>query len=114
MFAQSAFGFDGSEAFVPELEREAGPRSQAMREVPDGGRLSALASGECLWMANEQEADLALAGQKPETLEVVADVGPVHGRKPLGGQTEGVRQGEPDPFGADIERQYPSRLSKRR
>lgn len=114
LFTQTAFGLDGSETFIPELNREAGPGSQAIREVPDPSRLAALSPREGLWMANEQESDSSFPGHELEPLDVIADIGSLHGGKPLRGQPKGIGYSQPDPPGAHVKGEYPSRLASRR
>ena len=66
-------------------------------------RLRALGAAETQREANHDFSNLIVVEQTPQSLQIAAFVLPLEGGKPLGGNAQGVGDGDPNPPRADIE-----------
>jgi len=102
-FAQEAVGLGGRQPLVPEVNRQAELLAQFFREDPHLLRLGTFGSTHAQGQADHDFLDLVLANHLSELVEVVALIAALEGFEALGGDAEGVGDGDADAAGANVE-----------
>ena len=101
--AEDTVGLHGGEALVPELDREAGVAAEGSAPAADVDGLSALIAAEVAGEAEQPEADVVLAGEGGQGVQVSVAVLALQGGQTLGGEAQGIAEGEPNAALADVE-----------
>jgi hypothetical protein len=97
-------GVVGGEALVKEVVDEAGV--SLLESLGEGLGLGGLGAGRAVgveWIADEEDVDFVLADEAGDGLKIGTEGGAVEGEEGLGGETEGVGDGETDAAVADVE-----------
>jgi len=94
---EMAMSFGGGEAFVPEIERQAGFLVDVAGELLGLDGLGAEVAGHVEGVADDDGLAGVAAGEASEGAEVVAAGGAGEGEDGLSGEAEGVRDGDADP-----------------
>jgi hypothetical protein len=107
---EEGVGVVGGEALVEEMDGEvgvglAGCFRQGLGEGLGFGGLGAEAAVGVEGVADEEDFDVVLADEAGDGLEVGAESGAVEGEEGLGGEAEGVGDGEADAAVAYVERE---------
>jgi hypothetical protein len=103
---QEGMGVVGGEALVEEVEGEGGVG--LAERVGEGQGFEGLGAGGAIGVegiADYQDFDLMLADETGDGFEVGAERGAVEGEERLGGEAEGVGDGQADALVADVERE---------
>jgi hypothetical protein len=112
--AEEGVGFVGGEALIEEVEREGGVggADEFDEGVGEGEGFEGLGAGGAVGVegvADEEGVDVMLADEAGDGFEVGAEVGlgggAVEGEEGLGGEAEGVGDGQADALVADVERE---------
>jgi hypothetical protein len=101
---QEGVGVVGGEAFVEEVVDEGGVG--LFERLSEGLGLGGLGAGRAVGVeriADEEDFDLVLADEASNGFEIGAEGGAVQGEEGLGGEAEGVGDGETDAAVADVE-----------
>ncbi len=98
-----AVGLGGGEALVPEVDGEGELGAEVFGECLGLGGLGALVAGHVEGVADDGLGDVVLAEEAGDGLEVGASAGAVEGEDGLGGEAEGVGEGDADAAVADVE-----------
>jgi hypothetical protein len=102
--AEKGVGVVGGEALVEEVEGESGVLfPQGVGEGEGLGGLRAWAAVGVERVADDQNFDVVLADEAGYGFQVGAELGAMHGEERLGGEAEGVGDGEADAFVAYVE-----------
>ena len=103
-FVEDLVGFAGGEAFVPEVDGQAGELAELGGEGLGFGGAGAWFAGKMEGVADNDARDRVAAGEAGDGAEVFAGVAAAEeGEDGLGGEAKLVRDGDADAAGADVE-----------
>jgi len=104
--AEEGVGVVGGEALVEEMVGEGGVCfAEGVGEGEGFEGLGARGTVRVEGIADEEGIDVVLADEAGDGFEVGAEIGTVEGEERLGGEAEGVGDGEADALVADVERE---------
>jgi hypothetical protein len=102
---QVAVGLGGSEALVPEVDREGEGLAERLGESVGSGGLGADVAGHIERIAEDDSGAAVFAQEAPQGFEVLLRVFADQGEDGLSGEAELIGDGDADAAGAEIEAQ---------